>query len=346
MIIKYQALVASLKKRCAPVYIITGQEPYLFNQAVSQIKSAWTQFTHQDTEETSLTIQQATDWAIGLQDANSYALFTHYRFLDLRFEKKTLDAASKQHIQHYLEQPNPRCLVLIQAPMLPPKQLQALAGHTHIVHINVAALTAPALKQFIMDSLASHQLQYEAQVPELIFQYNQNNLLACSQIIEQMALIHKPSQSISCHTVMDYLRDQGDFSIYELGDACLAGETANAVHMLNQIQQSQGEPTLILWLLAQEIRKLIQLQHQLQQNVPFSAACQKLRIWAQKTMLYQKAVHRLKTPYLYNLLQACQHLDEQIKSNRNARLWQEIGKLILAITTGTTMEITLPSTRS
>lgn len=334
MIIKYSALVAHLQKRCAPVYIITGQEPYLFNQAVMQIKSAWKQFTQQDSEETTLHIQQAADWAQSFQDANSYALFTNYRLLDCRFEKKTLDAASKQHIQHYMEQPNQRCLVLIQAPMLPAKQVQALASHAQIVHINVSSLTAIALKQFIIDSLKNHKLHYEPQVPDLIFQYNQNNLLACNQIVEQLALIHEPTQTISCATVMNYLRDQGDFSIYELGDACIAGDTVNAMHMLSQIKQSQGEPTLILWLLAQEIRKLIQLHHCIKLNTSFSNACQKLKIWTQKIEIYQKAVQRLGPLDLDEILKFCQHLDEQIKSNRNVLVWQKLSQLILFITTG------------
>ena len=290
MIIKYPMLAASLKKRCAPMYIITGQEPYLVEQAVQEIKQAWQQHTKQDTEETALTLQQTTDWATSFEEANSYALFATHRLLDLRFDKKSLDAESKKRIQGYLENPNSRCLVIIQAPLLPAKSLQTLAQNANLVHVSINALNAQGLKQFIRDTLKKHLIAHEPQVPELIFQYNQNNLLACNQIIEQLALIHEPAQPITCATAMDYLRDQGDFSIYELGDALLAGQAAHAIRMLRQMIQSQQEPTLVLWLLAQEIRKLIQLHHLSQQAIPFQAACQQLNIWAQKIENYQKGI--------------------------------------------------------
>ena len=335
MIIKYPMLTAALKKRCAPMYIISGQEPYLVQQAVSQIKHAWQHHTQQDTEETILTLQQATDWANSFEEANSYALFTTHRLLDLRFEKKSLDADSKKRIQAYLEHPNLRCLLMIQAPLLAAKTLQTLAQHENLVHVTITALNAQGLKQFIGDALKKHGMSYEPQVPELIFRYNQNNLLACHQIIEQLALIHQPPKPITCPIVMDYLRDQGDFSIYELGDALLAGQTAQAIRMLRQIIQSQQEPTLILWVLAQEIRKLIQLHHLSQQAIPFHAACQQLNIWSQKIENYQKSYQRLSLKTLFSLLQQCQSIDEQLKSNRQSTLWHTIERLCLSLAENT-----------
>jgi DNA polymerase III subunit delta len=190
------------------------------------------------------------------------------------------------------------------------------------------------MSQFIRDTLKKHLIAHEPQVPELIFQYNQNNLLACNQIIEQLALIHEPAQPITCATAMDYLRDQGDFSIYELGDALLAGQAAHAIRMLRQMIQSQQEPTLVLWLLAQEIRKLIQLHHLSQQAIPFQAACQQLNIWAQKIENYQKAYQRLSLKALYGLLQQCQNIDEQLKSNRQSILWHTLEKVCLSLAAG------------
>ena len=38
MIIAQNALDTHLKKGCAPVYMVLGQEPYLFQQAVLSIK--------------------------------------------------------------------------------------------------------------------------------------------------------------------------------------------------------------------------------------------------------------------------------------------------------------------
>ncbi len=331
MIIPYQALENHLKKQCASVYLVTGLDLYLFHQAVSWIKQAWKKKLAQDTyEECIMTPQLATDWAQSFQEANTYSLFSSHSFLDLRFDKKTIDAGSKQHIQTYLEHPNPRSLVLIQAPSLPAKQVQSIINHPNIVHTHILPLTPQAFKKFIIERLQTLQLRCTPEVPDLIYQYHQANLLACSQFMEQLSLMHDTAQVVDQPTVMGYLRDQSEFTLYELGDACLAAHTTKAIHIFRQLHQAQTEPTLIIWLLSQELRKLIQLHHLLQ-SMTYSAACQQLKIWSQKTALYQQASKRLSVTQLYTMLKLCQYLDEQLKSNRSAGIWSELEQLILKI---------------
>ncbi|MCR9191062.1 MAG: DNA polymerase III subunit delta [Gammaproteobacteria bacterium] len=330
MIIQYHALEHHLKKNCAAIYILTGTDLYLCQQAVQWIKQAWKRKTEASTEETIRTIQQSSDWAESFQEANTYALFATHCFLDLRYAKKTLDAAGKQQIQTYLETPNPRSLILIQAPSLPAKQVQALASHPQLVHSHILPLTPQAFKKLIIQQLKTSNLQFDIEVPEMIHYYHQSNVMACSQFIEQLALMHDLQQRLTTDILLTYLRDQSEFSIYELGDACLSAKTTHALHIIRQIQHAQGEPTLILWLLSQEIRKLIQLQNLLR-SISFQTACQQLKIWSQKTALYQQASQRLSLTQLYTLLQTCQHLDEQIKSNRSGMIWQGLEQLILEL---------------
>ncbi|PJD93616.1 MAG: DNA polymerase III subunit delta [Legionella sp.] len=330
MIIPYPALEQHLKKQCAPVYLVTGLDLYLFHQAVTLIKQAW-KHTSQDTHEESISsVQQAADWAQSFQEANTYSLFSNHSLLDLRFDKKTLDAASKKHLQSYLEHPNPSSLVLIQAPSLPAKQVQSLVTHPNIVHTHITPLTPQAFKKFIAQRLQTLQLRCDSDVPDLIYQYHQANLLACSQFIEQLSLMHDTTHILDQATIMTYLRDQSEFTLYELGDACLSAQTTKAIHIFRQLNQAQTEPTLILWLLSQEVRKLIQLHHLLQ-SMSYQAACQQLKIWSQKTAMYQQASQRLSVTTLYTLLKICQYLDEQLKSNRSTGIWYELEQLILKI---------------
>ncbi len=330
MIIPQHALDNHLKKGCGPVYWISGQDPYLFNQTVVSIKQAWQQQTQKNSEETVLDIQQPQDWAESLQDANTYALFSDYRWLDLRFAKKTVDATGKQALQTYLESPNMRSLVLVRAPEVPVKQIQALANHPHMSVIQVIPYSPPVFKKFITQRLQSLKIRHDPEVPEIIYQYHQANLLACNQFLELLACMHDLGQTLNTTTLMTYLRDQSEFSIYELGDACLHGQTLHALHIFRQIQQAQGEPILILWVLHQAIRNLAQIDHLLT-SLSFQAACQQLKIWTQKIPLYQRAKQRIPADQAKILLKRCQHLDEQIKTNRNNLLWQELEGLVVAL---------------
>lgn len=330
MIIPQHALENHLKKNCAPVYIIVGQDPYLFNQAVLSIKQAWQHKTQQDSEETILDIHQSQDWADSFHQANTYSLFSEYQLLDLRFAKKSIDAAGKKAFQSYIDHANPRCLVLIQASELPVKQIQTLTSHPQLMCIQVMPYSPPVFKKFIVQRLQALQIQYEQDVPEIIYQYHQANLLACNQFLELLACMHDLSQILSSTILMTYLRDQSEFSIYELGDACLAGQTTHAIHIIRQIQQAQGEPILVLWVLTQEIRKLVKIHH-LQASQSFQTICQQLKIWSQKIPLYQKAWQRTSKTQACDLLKRCQNLDEQMKSHRSSLIWQELERLVVEL---------------
>ncbi len=332
MIIAQHTLEHHLKKGCAPVYLLTGQEPYLFNQAVTQIKQAWARLTQNLSEETILTLQHPQDWTQSLQDANTYSLFAEYRLLDLRFAKKSIDALGKQEIQTYLNHPNPRCLILIQAPELPAKQIQALTSHPQIVSVQVAPYSPQVFKKFIVQRLQTLHIKTESDVPDLVYQYHQANLLACSQFLDLLACMHDLTQTLTVSILMTYLRDQSEFSIYELGDACLSAKPTHAMHVLRQIQHAQGEPILILWVFSQELRKLIQLHH-LVPAMSWQAACQQLKIWSQKTALYQAAWQRISLSQAYAMLIRCQTLDEQLKSNRSGLIWQELERLVMTLST-------------
>ncbi|MCX7091172.1 MAG: DNA polymerase III subunit delta [Legionellales bacterium] len=333
MIIPQHALENHLKKGCAPVYWIAGQDPYLCNQSIVAIKQAWQTVTQKNSEDNLVDIQQPQDWAESLQDANTYALFSDYRYLELRFGKKTVDATGKQALQTYLDHSNPRTLVLIRAPEVPIKSIQTLANHPQIAVVQVIPYSPPVFKKFIIHRLQALQIRHEPEVPEIIYQYHQANVLACNQFLELLACMHDLSQPLSTTALMTYLRDQSEFSVYELGDACLHGQTHHALHILRQIQQSQGEPILILWVLHQVIRNLAQIDHLLA-TVSFQAACQQLKIWTQKIPSYQSARQRISAEQTKILLKRCQHIDTQIKTNRSNLLWQDLERLVIDVATG------------
>lgn len=333
MIIAQNALDTHLKKGCAPVYMVLGQEPYLFQQAVLSIKRAFRLSHRQDEggpEEIVLDILQPQDWVDSFQQANTYTLFSDSQLLDLRFAKKSLDAAAKNALQTYADQPNTHSLVLIQAPDLPFKQMQALHNHLNIAIIQVQPYSPPAFKKFIIQRLQALQLTYESDIPDMIYQYHQANLLACNQFLELLACIHESSQALSSAILLTYLRDQSEFSMYELGEACLNGQLTHAIHIVRQIQHAQEEPILVLWILGQELRKITQIHH-LVSTLSFQAACQQLKIWTQKIPFYQRAWQRVSLAKAHELLKYCQTLDEQMKSHRNAMIWQELENIIVKI---------------
>lgn len=332
MLIKQQALNNHLKQKLAAVYILIGQDHFLLNQAANAIKEAW-RLTNKDeeSEQTILHINNPADWTLLAEEVNSYSLFAKNTLIDSRYEKKTLEAAGKAFLASYLKAINPRCLLLLRANNLPQKQLQSFLNQEHLHIIQANPLSELANQQWITEHLQQNFLRFEKEIPLLIHQYTQGNMLACAQVIEKLSLVAEKDTFLTLEIVQEQLINQCGYQLYELADACLGLNSAKAIQLLRFASISKEEPTLILWLLTQEIRLLIQLLESIAQSVPFNTACSQLKIWPQRQKLYQLALKKLQIEPLLQLLRFCKLVDERIKSSQNKQIWHHLEQIVLSI---------------
>jgi len=329
MNIKYQAIAQNLRQKLYSLYILTGQDHYLLNDAALAIKKAWR--ARGECDEKVVHLNGPADWELLREEANSYSLFSEFVLIDARCDKKSIEAAGKKMLQHYLNHINTKCLIMLRAPNVPGKQLQLLANNPHTVLMQAYPFAPSELQRWITTQLQNRSIRHEAQVPTLIHQYTQGNMLACAQVIEKLALVSNQDELLSTSMVLEQLSDQCDYQLYELADACLSARAEKAIHLLRQACQNKTEPTLILWLLSQEVRLLIQLQHLRKQSVSMSAACTQLKIWPQRANAYETTLARLPLVKLQQLLQHCQQLDEQIKSNQSVTIWHGLERVAMAL---------------
>jgi len=335
MQIKQQALSQQLKKKLAPLYVLIGQDHYLINEALTTIKSTIKQ--QHDSDERVFSLQTPEDWATLIEEANSYSLFSDTVLLNLFCDKKSIEAVGKKVMTEYLKTVNTRCFIIIRAPNIPAKQLQWLNTHEQAVVVVSYPLNKEAMKHWIAAELKKNSLLFDHQIPDLIFQYTQGNMLACAQAIEKIALSNEINSQISSKQALDHLSYQCEHSLFELIEACLIGQANNAIQILREAANNKTEATLVLWMMAQEIRILNQLHYLLQQGVGFSSACSQLKIWPQRSGLYQKSVKRLNINVLKHLTHYCHMIDGQIKSNLSSQVWSSLENLALSVCLGTSI---------
>lgn len=329
MLIKYPALIPHLQKKMHFFYVLQGNDHYLLNDAAVTIKHAWRQ--RGETDEKILYINSAADWDVFHNEANSYSLFYDQVLLDIRFEKKAIDAVGKAIIHEYLNDINQQCLVILHATAVPAKQMLWLSHHAHVILVQAAPMTGYALEAWIGQQLKTRSIRYPQEAPALIHQYTHGNMLASAQLIEKIALIADDTRGISLEDVKAQLIDHCEYQLYELADACLSANALKALHLIRLACNNRTEPTLLLWLLTQEIRQLILLSHKVKQNMSFSTACSQQKIWPQRAHLYEKTMARVPLVKLYQLLQLSKQLDEQIKSNQNLQIWNGLEQIALGI---------------
>lgn len=331
MLIRHSALKGHLRQKTAALYVLFGQDPYLLNDAAQLIISSWKPVDEEEYEKSVFDINNASDWLAVEEETKSYSLFSKQKLLDLRFDKKTLDAPAKAFLTGYLEKPNPDDLIILRAPELTQKQLQTFLNHPAFCAVQASPLTHQAMQQWISAQLREQSINFDASIPALIQQYTEGNMLACAQLIEKLLLIIGDDKQLTTSMVQEQLVDQCDFQLFELGEACIGNQPEKVIQLLRHAADTKAEPILVLWILTQEIRLLIQLSELTSQGVPFSNATNQVKIWPQRARLYQQALNKASWPLLLKLLAFCKVIDTGIKSSQTFPVWQSLERIALSL---------------
>ncbi|MGL5741704.1 MAG: DNA polymerase III subunit delta [Legionella sp.] len=332
MQIRQQMLAQHVQKKIAPLYMLIGQDNYLLEESLAIIKSAIKK--NHDYDEKIISIQSAEDWNTVKEEACSYSLFSDTVLLNIFCDKKSIEAAGKKIVTEYLGSFNQRCFIIIRAPNVPAKQVQWLSSQEHSVVTVSYPLNAEAMRGWIAMQLKQNSFNFEPHIPELIYQYTHGNMLACAQVIEKIALSATPDSKIDTEQVQQHLFDQCVHDLFELVDACLLGQADKAIQILRHAANNKTETTLVLWMLSQEIRVLIQLFYLVQQKIDIRSACTQLKVWAQRSNFYQICFVRLNPILLQKLHRYCYSIDEQIKSNLNNQAWNALENITLSLCLG------------
>lgn len=332
MQIKQNYLTHHLPKKNFALYWLAGQDTYLIEESLKTIKTYIKD--HNDCDEKVISVQSPEDWMVVPEEANSYSLFSETTLLNIYYDKKNLDSTGKKIISEYLKSINPRCFMIIRTPNIPAKQLQWITPLADVLAIIHYPLSSEAMYHWITEQLKKNNLTFEANVPELIQQYTQGNMLACAQVIEKISLNYSRTSYISSQQALEHVFNQCEHTLFELTENCLLGQTDKSIQILRQAANNKTEATLVLWMLTQEIRLLLQLNYFIQQNIDIKTACSQLKIWPQRVGLYQRALKRINDRSLHQLLQYCLATDEQIKSNLNGQMWNSLERITIGLCNG------------
>lgn len=333
MFIKYNKLTIELPKKFPALFFLLGQELFQVNQLTKAIKKTWSHAHLQETETQFFTFENPSDWAELALKANSYSLFSNAHLIDIRYDKKTLDNSGKSFLLDYLNHPNPNCLLLFKAPNLPAKQLQFLHNHQDAYIIQTVMPSPLLVKQWLFEHL--QQLgKFDSQAVDLIYQFNEGNLFACAQLLEKLKLINESAQPLTLDEIKTHLDNQCHYSLYDLTEACLNGDGLKAIGLIRQAYSNKVEPTLILWILTQEIRLLLQLHQAIKQGQTVQTAAGQLKIWSNKIRTYQLNYKKYDARLLTHLLSRCNQLDLEIKSVQCKQTWNKIELIALSLCLG------------
>lgn len=324
-----EQLTASLSKQLAPIYLVSGDEPLLVQEACDSIRTAARkkgfserELYHADT---------SFDWSQLLGAANSLSLFAEKKIIELRMPSGKPGDKGTKILQEYAQSPAPDNLLLIITDKLDgatqkSKWFKAIedAGQ----HIQVWPITPAQLPRWISQRLQQAGLQADAAAIELLCSRIEGNLLAAVQEIEKLKLL-ATQPFITYELMASSVADSARYDVFGLCDKALHGDVRATAKTLQGLKTEGTEPIAILWALTRDIRILIQIAQETSQGKSFDWAAKQAGVWDKRQPLVQAAIRRLKPAQLQQMLRKANGIDKAIKGMRNAEPWDELLDLVL-----------------
>ncbi len=324
-----------LQGSLAPVYVVSGDEHLLCQEACDAIRAACRQQAF--SERQVLSVESGFDWGQLLEAGANLSLFAEKRLLELRIPNGKPGDKGAAALLHYLARPAEDTVLLISLPKLDgstqkTKWAKALIDGKDVQFLQVWPVDAAQLPQWIRQRLSQAGLAADQEAVELIAARVEGNLLAAAQEIEKLKLLAEGGR-VTADTVQAAVADSARYDVFGLIDAALQGHPEHSLRMLEGLRGEGIEAPVILWALARELRLLANIAQQYAQGVPLERAFSQARppVWDKRRPLVSKALQRHDVAGWQRLLMAAQLIDEQIKGQAEGDPWIGLSNICLQL---------------
>ena len=330
-------LDSHLQRDLSPVYILSGDETLLVQEAADAIRQA----AHLKgfSERQVMHVDRSFDWNALYDAASAMSLFAEQRLIELRLPTGKPGDAGRKALEAWAAQPPEDTILLIitgklEASVSKTKWHKAMDKIAK--NIVVWPLDANRLTSWVGGRLRDRGLQPDAAAVELLTQRVEGNLLAAAQEIEKLVLLHG-SGAISIDDIDDAVADNARFDIYKLVDTALSGDVAYTQRMFNRLRDEGAEPVLVLWVLSRELRSLAKMAGESASAAgrPDAAKVDQVmtsyRVWQKRKPLIKKALMKYGPRRWQGLLIAAARIDGVIKGQSAGNVWDELLQLCLAL---------------
>ena len=332
MNLKPEQLGQHLAKELKSVYLVSGDEPLLMDEACGQIRQSSQAAGFLERE--ILTADAQFNWDTLLASGNALSLFAEKKLIELRIPNgKPGDKGSKA-LQAFLANQSDEQILLVTTPKLDKssqrsKWYKALDDKGAVV--TVWPLFSNQLPRWIGQRLNQAGLQAEPDAVQLLAELVDGNLLAASQEIEKLKLAADQNSSVSAEQVKASVSNSSRFNIFDLVDAALLGNTAKALKILQGLKAEGVEPIQVLWALSREIRQLATMAGDIAAGQSPQQAMQNQRVWKNRQTMVGKTLNRLRPRRLTNLLRRCGYVDRLVKGVGSGHAWDELARIVMGV---------------
>lgn len=325
-----QQLEQHATRSLAPIYLISGDEILLVQEAVDLVRSIAQKKGF--SERVRMTAEAGSDWGKVLySSARSLSLFAEQRILELDLRGVKFNQASSEMLQDYAENPAENTVLIIYIHKLDAKTEQSKwykAIDKKGMMIPVWPVNTEQLPQWIMQRAKKSHLMLTAKAASRLAEQVEGNLLAAAQEIEKLGLLQINGE-IDEKMLEEIIANLAHFDIFNLVDSVLSGNGKRSLHILQNLFAEDTEPTLVIWALTRELNTLAEIHLQVKQGVALSTLFGKFRIWEKRQAPVRAFLKRCPPSHCWDFILQAAQIDRIIKGAETGNVQDALERLVL-----------------
>ncbi|MDH5300241.1 MAG: DNA polymerase III subunit delta [Gammaproteobacteria bacterium] len=331
MNIKPEQLKAQLKRGLSRVYFLSGDEPLQLAECADVIRAAAREQGFIDRE--LLHVEPGFDWSVLYDAATAMSLFAQRRIIELRLKNYSLGDAGSAALTTYLQAPPEDNIFLVTAPKADGKS-KKLAWYKQLETaadcVQVWPIEAKQLPGWISHRVKTKGMNITPGAARMLAERVEGNLLAASQDIEKLALLY-PDQVWDEELVLEAVADSAKYDVFGLVESALLGDRHRYAHVLEHLRASGTEPILVVWALAEELRRMHDMALARAAGHSPDQVMRDGKVWGNRQGAARAAMDRFRPIQWVRMLRHAAQIDRMIKGQQPGNTWDEILKLGLAM---------------
>lgn len=302
--------------------IHTSEDCYpLVNYAINALKDRLTNYTSY-----KFIAERYFDYTEVRQIISNLSLFGEKNYIEINYKTKpTLEQQSQ--LLSLLNTLDTNTLLLITTDKLNKKEITT-AWIEKINDLGVVLSLSPLdAKIAVNHQLHQAKLNIESKALDFLLELNQFNLGELFQEINKITWCYPEGTTL---TIADMQQiDNSQYNVYQLSNAYLAGDLKRSLKILDNLHQAPEDAILIMWMISEDLRKLIKLKAKLKQNLNSYQALQELKVWGEAVTNLTLAEKRLSYTKLLQLFDNLTQVDLIIKGVIQGTVKQQLTQILL-----------------
>ncbi|MFT5033146.1 MAG: DNA polymerase-3 subunit delta [Bacteroidia bacterium] len=320
-----------------PVYLISGDEPLLTQEAADAIRRAARSQDYFERE--VLDADTSFNWGQLRGASQSMSLFSDKKILDLRISGKAGREGSLA-ICEYCDKASDDTLLLITCGRLDRASLSTKwikAVEKSGALIQIWPIDRPHLPSWLQQRAQKLGLNIDRAALEVLADRVEGNLLAAAQEIEKLHVL-AGDKPVSAEAVNSWVASSARYDVFKLIDCILQGQTSIALRMIHSLHGEGAEAIPLMGAISKELRNLHQCAQLLATGNGIDRVLDSAKVWDKRKPLYKQALQRLTLSQIAALLSLAQDIDLCQKGQRAGNTWQMIDQLVCRLA-GTPLSI-------